>query len=81
MLRLYFRNLRGCNVGITDGKYLGIMPLRWGQVPISIKIGSDIHLIEGYTYRHTHTDIKVIPYVYFLPNKECGLATRISCSQ
>jgi hypothetical protein len=26
-------NFRGSNVGITDGRNLRIMPLRWGQVP------------------------------------------------
>jgi hypothetical protein len=32
ILRFCLRNLRGCNVGITDGKYLRSMPLRWAQV-------------------------------------------------
>jgi hypothetical protein len=33
MLRLSIRNLRGCNVGNTDGKGLLILPLRLAQVP------------------------------------------------
>jgi hypothetical protein len=32
LLRFYFRNLRGCNVGITDGRDLRSAPLRWAQV-------------------------------------------------
>jgi hypothetical protein len=34
ILRFFLRNLRGCNVGIADGRDLLIMPLRWGQVPV-----------------------------------------------
>jgi hypothetical protein len=33
ILRLYLRNMRRCNVGITEGRYLRITPLRWAQVP------------------------------------------------
>jgi hypothetical protein len=33
ILRFVLRNLRVCNVGITDGKDFGITPLRWDQVP------------------------------------------------
>jgi hypothetical protein len=33
VLRCRPRNLRGCNVGITDGMDLGITPLKWGEVP------------------------------------------------
>jgi hypothetical protein len=32
ILRFFFRNLRGCNVGITDGRDILITPLRWAQV-------------------------------------------------
>jgi hypothetical protein len=30
ILRFSLRNLRGCNVGITDGRDLLIKPLKWG---------------------------------------------------
>jgi hypothetical protein len=33
ILRGCLRNLRGCNVGITDRKDLYDTPLRWGWVP------------------------------------------------
>jgi hypothetical protein len=33
ILRFCLRNLRGCNVGITDGRDSSIIPLRWAQVP------------------------------------------------
>jgi hypothetical protein len=33
ILRLCLRNLRGCNVGITDGRDLSITLLRWAQMP------------------------------------------------
>jgi hypothetical protein len=32
ILRFFLRNLRDCNVGIADGRDLGITPLRWAQV-------------------------------------------------
>jgi hypothetical protein len=32
ILRGFLRNLRGCNVGITDGRDLRSAPLRWTQV-------------------------------------------------
>jgi hypothetical protein len=32
IFRFYFRNLRGCNIGITDGSDFLITPLRWAQV-------------------------------------------------
>jgi hypothetical protein len=31
ILRFDFSNLNGCNVGITEGKYLGSVPMRWAQ--------------------------------------------------
>jgi hypothetical protein len=31
-LRFFPRNLRGCNVGIADGRDILVMPLRWRQV-------------------------------------------------
>jgi hypothetical protein len=33
ILRFCLRNLRGCNVGITDRRGFLITPLRWAQVP------------------------------------------------
>jgi hypothetical protein len=33
ILSFRLSNLRGCNVGITDGRDLGSMPLGWAQVP------------------------------------------------
>jgi hypothetical protein len=33
ILRVCLRNLRGCNVGNTDGRDLLITPLKWAQVP------------------------------------------------
>jgi hypothetical protein len=33
ILRISLRNLRGCDVGITDGRDILITPLRWAQVP------------------------------------------------
>jgi hypothetical protein len=33
ILRFCLRNLRGCNVDITDGRDLLITPLTWAQVP------------------------------------------------
>jgi hypothetical protein len=33
MMRFCLRNLRGCNVGITNGTDFLITPLRWAQVP------------------------------------------------
>jgi hypothetical protein len=66
ILGFCLRNLRGCNVGINYGRDLRIKPLRWGSgtviyLPSSIKIGSGIqNLIGGYTYKHRHTDRKVI---------------------
>jgi hypothetical protein len=33
ILRFYVRSLRGCNVGITDGRRFLVTPLRWFQVP------------------------------------------------
>jgi hypothetical protein len=33
ILRFCLRNLRGCNVGITDGRDFLITLLRWTQVP------------------------------------------------
>jgi hypothetical protein len=33
ILRFCLSNLRGCNVGIIDGRDLRIMPLRLAQVP------------------------------------------------
>jgi hypothetical protein len=33
LLSFRFRNLKGCKVGIIDGKGLLITPLRWGLVP------------------------------------------------
>jgi hypothetical protein len=33
VLRFCLRNMRGCNIDITDGSDLRIMPLTWGQVP------------------------------------------------
>jgi hypothetical protein len=35
ILRFCLRNLRGCNVGITDGTDFLITPLRWAQVPLN----------------------------------------------
>jgi hypothetical protein len=32
IIRFCFRNLRGCNVGITDGKESGSASLRWALV-------------------------------------------------
>jgi hypothetical protein len=32
ILRLYLRNLRGCNFGIMDGRDLSCTPLKWAQV-------------------------------------------------
>jgi hypothetical protein len=60
ILRFYLRNLRGCNVGITDGRDLNYA-VEMGSgamiyMPSFIKIGSGIQkLIGGYT------DSKVIP--------------------
>jgi hypothetical protein len=31
VLRVRLRNLKGCNVGITDGRDLRSAPLRWDQ--------------------------------------------------
>jgi hypothetical protein len=33
ILRVCFRNLRSCNVDISEGSDLWITPLRWAQVP------------------------------------------------
>jgi hypothetical protein len=33
ILRFCLRNLRGCDVGISDGNDFLIAPLRWDQVP------------------------------------------------
>jgi hypothetical protein len=33
ILRFCLKNLKGCNVGITDGMDFLITPLRWAQVP------------------------------------------------
>jgi hypothetical protein len=33
ILRLFLRNLRGCNIGITEGRNFLITLLRWAQVP------------------------------------------------
>jgi hypothetical protein len=33
ILRCVLRNLRGCNVDITDGRNVLITPLRWAQAP------------------------------------------------
>jgi hypothetical protein len=33
ILWVFLRNLRGCNVGITEGRGILVMPLRWAQVP------------------------------------------------
>jgi hypothetical protein len=32
IIRFFFRNLRGCNIGITDGKDLRSAPLKLTQV-------------------------------------------------
>jgi hypothetical protein len=32
ILRFGLKNLKGCNVGITDGRDIRIAPLRWAQV-------------------------------------------------
>jgi hypothetical protein len=62
ILRFCLRNCRGCNVGITDGRYFIIMPLRWAQEPwYTIKFHKDL-------FRHSKvnkgdiqkTDSKVI---------------------
>jgi hypothetical protein len=47
ILRFSLKNLRGCNVGITDGRNLWITPLRWAHVSwytnqAVINIGSGI---------------------------------------
>jgi hypothetical protein len=56
ILRFRLIKLRGCNIGITDGRDLGISPLRWARaliyVPRFIKICSHIQ-----TYTPTHTQI------------------------
>jgi hypothetical protein len=68
ILRCCLRNLRGCNVGITDGRDLWIMPLRWAQVPwyIRTKFHKDwfrhSKVVRGVYW---HTDSKVISQAYF----------------
>jgi hypothetical protein len=63
ILRFSLRNLRGCNVGITDGRDIRITPLRWAHVPwytyqAAINIGSGVReLIRGIntqTARRSH---------------------------
>jgi hypothetical protein len=53
ILRFYLSNLRGCNVGITDGRHLQSAPLRWAK-------GHDVYSkFHGYRSRHSG-NIKVI---------------------
>jgi hypothetical protein len=64
ILTLYLLNLRTCDVGITDGKDLKLMPLRWTLVPLPsfVQVGSAIqNLIEGmYIKTLKHPESKVI---------------------
>jgi hypothetical protein len=54
ILRFCLINIRSCNVGITDGRYLRITPLRWPQVAwytCLLTIGSDIRVILKVWYK------------------------------
>jgi hypothetical protein len=60
ILRFCLRNLRGCDVGITDGKDFWIVLLRWGEDQFhkvwlrhsKVNTGIDTH-----THTHTHFDL------------------------
>jgi hypothetical protein len=56
ILRFCLRNLRFCNVGITDGGIFYAVQMGSGvkiHIPSFIKIDSEV--IGGYTYKHTDT--------------------------
>jgi hypothetical protein len=59
MLRFFLRNLKGCDVGIADGRDILITPLRWPQVPdIRTKFHRDwlrySKVNGGGIHRHMH---------------------------
>jgi hypothetical protein len=56
ILRFFLRNLRLCNVGITDGGLINC-PLKMGSVaiPSFINIGSGIRKFLGGIHINTHT--------------------------
>jgi hypothetical protein len=58
LLRFCLNCVRGCNVGITDGKDLLIIPLRWAHLHvIHTKFHKDLfrHLTFVRGYKHTDT--------------------------
>jgi hypothetical protein len=74
ILRFCLRNMRGCDVGITDGRDFLITPLIWAQaiyVPIFINIGSGIPSLIGVIHRHTHRQQgDLISLLLFFQNTE-----------
>jgi hypothetical protein len=55
ILRFELKNLRGSNVGITNGRDLWIMPLRWEQVSWHKDWFSHSKLVGGDIYTDTQT--------------------------
>jgi hypothetical protein len=60
-LRFCLINLRGCNVGITDGRNLRSMLLRWDQVSwythqVSYSLVQAFKVIRGETQAHMQND-------------------------
>jgi hypothetical protein len=77
--RYCLRNLKGCNVGITDGKIMKyafvMMSAPMIYTPNFIRTGSGIHKLIGvYTYRHRQKG-DLISLLLFSQNKESRLKT------